>query len=246
MRGRWVVSNEPGPDVDSTSIAEIVARASSGDLVLIRPGLYIGHLELLRKSLTLRGLGSRPEEVMLTSPDSTAVMTAHWSTARLENLMIQPSREASLTAAAISVWSSKITLKNVVASSLGPAIESAQGDDSGTALSISSSKLNGSYADILVRGTARVALTDDDFSNERQPIVVWRDAHVTVKSCRFHAGPAARIYAYSDSSVDVEDSRTAPPLASERERADISADQDHFLPKCLAREYSWKYRFCHY
>ena len=227
-RGRWIVANLAGPDVDSPSIARAIYSAADGDVILLKPGLYLEPLEILGKNLTLRGLGARPEEVLVTSPNPAAVLKLDGASVRLENLRIEPERGYSATAAAVLVRSGRLRLLNVTARSQDVAILAAQGRESETSLDVDSSLLEGAYADLEVRGQARIALKNVRFTNPRQPIVVWRDTKVRIDSCRFAATPETRLYAYEESSVAVAGSPTAPPVSWRRSERDAGADKLRF------------------
>jgi hypothetical protein len=227
-KGRWVVANQAGPDVDSTSLARAISGAAGGDMILLKPGLYTEPLEISGKTLTLRGLGAQPEEVLVTSPDRTAVLKIEGASVKLENLRIEPERGASAAAAAVLVRSGRLTLINVTARSEDVAILAAQGGDRETSVDASSSLLEGAYAGLLVRGQARVALKRVQFTNARQPIVVWRDVKMKIESCRFARTAETRLFAYEESSAAVDDSPTAPPVSRRRSAADADADRLRF------------------
>jgi hypothetical protein len=227
-KGTWIVSGEDGPDVDSPSLARVIFSASDGDEIRIRPGVYAEPLEVKGKILIFRGMGARPEEVLLTSPDMTAVLKVLRGGVKLSNLRIEPEKGVSAGAAAVYASAGRVTLRGVVARSEGAALQAAQGGDTQTVIDVASSRLAGGYADMLIRGKARVAAKDVDFGNPLQPIVVWRDTAVSVKSSRFHGkNPTARLYVDGDSSIAVEDSPTAPPVAR-RSDADAVRDKAHF------------------
>ena len=226
-RGVWVVSQDEGADVDSPSIARVIFSAADGDEIRIRPGKYAEPLEVEGKILTFRGTGDRPEDVVLTSPDAAAVLKVVRGGVKLMNLLIEP--QEGLGAAAVYATAGRVTLRGVVARSwTGPAVQAAQGGETQTVIDAASSRLDGGYADMLIRGKARVTVKDVDFTNALQPIVVWRDTAVGVKSCRFPRGnPRARLYVDGDSSIAVEDSPTAPPVAR-RSDADAVHDKARF------------------
>ena len=226
--GRWIVSNQEGPDVDSPSIARVIFSAADGDLILIRPGMYLEPLMVLHKTLTFRGLGAKPEEVLITSPSPTAVLEIFHGTVNLVNLRIEPEKGFSATAAAVYVVSGRVALRDVVARSQGAAIQAAQGQGSDTVVEAASSRLDGAYADVLVRGKARVAMKNVDFTNARQPLVLWRDTELRLDSCRFPKDAKARIYAYEESSVSVNGTPSAPPVFTKRADPDAAADKAKF------------------
>jgi hypothetical protein len=234
--GRWIVSNQEGPDVDSPSIARVIFSAADGDLVLIRPGMYLEPLMVLNKTLTFRGLGARPEEVLITSPSPTAVLEIFHGTVNLVNLRIEPEKGFSATAAAVYVVSGRIALRDVVARSQGAAIQAAQGQGSDTVVEAASSRLDGAYADVLVRGKARVAMKNVDFTNARQPLVVWRDTELRLDSCRFPKDAKARIYAYEESSVSVNGTPSAPLVFTKRADPDAAADKAKFASDQKTRQ----------
>jgi len=226
--GRWVVSNRPGSDVDSPSIARVIFSAADGDVILLKPGLYVEPLAITRKKLTLRGLGARPEEVLVTSPDRAAVLTVDESSVKLENLRLEPMKGYSASAAAVRVRSGKLDLLNVTARSQDVAILASQGRESETLISAASSLFEGGYADLEVRGQARVALKNVRLTNPRQPIVVWRDVKATIKSCQFVKTAETRLFVYEESSIDISGSPTAPAVARQRSIQDAQADTQRF------------------
>lgn len=237
-RGRWVVANLPGPDVDSPSIARVIFSAADGDEILLKPGLYQEPLLIWRKNLTLRGLGLRPEDVLLTSPDTLAVLKIDEASVKLENVRIEPEKGYSATAAAVLVRG-RLTLRHVTARSRDVAILAAQSGERTTSIDADDSLFDGYYADLLVRGQARVELKNVRFTNPRQPIVVWRDSRVKIDSCRFRKTADSRMYAYMESSVAVANTPTAPAVSMRRSTKDAGEDARRFRFGRAAPSASW-------
>jgi hypothetical protein len=223
-RGQWIVSSSGDDRADSPSIARVIYSAASGDVVLIRPGKYAETLAISHKSLTFRGTGSEPGAVVLSAP-----ISIDGGSVQLENLQVEPADEGGPGAAAIYASSAKLSLKRVIARSAGTAVKAEQKDGDEVSVRAVASQLDGSYADVLVRGRAFVYLKDDRFSNAQQPVVAWRDAHVTVESCRFPSEPGGRIYAYEESDAAVSGSPTAPRVARERAAQGAAADSSQLM-----------------
>jgi hypothetical protein len=197
-----------------------IYKASDGDVILVPPGRYDEALAI-GKSLTLRGTGATPSDVLIAAP----VMVNHASV-RFENLKIAPAVQGGPNSSAIWATSAKLTLDRVVVVFLGVAVKAGQSQEQPTSVRIVSSELNGEYADLLVRGSARVELVHDRLLGGNQAIAAWRDVHVSVDSCRFAAG--SRIYAAEDSAVAVRASPTAPRRTSIRSAEDARIDHTQF------------------
>jgi hypothetical protein len=79
-----------GPDptqFDHPTVAAAIAAASTGDIIVIEPGLYFGELTIFSKDLTLRR-SETPGEVILSGQGLTRVIFIQSAVVTLENLTI--------------------------------------------------------------------------------------------------------------------------------------------------------------
>ncbi|NNN05422.1 MAG: hypothetical protein HKL90_05940 [Elusimicrobia bacterium] len=226
-RGMWIVSPNPGSDVDTPSISAAIFNAAYGDVIRIRPGRYEENVAILHKKLTLKGAGAA--QVLIAG-----TVRVENASAVIEGVTVRPPVAEPPGSSAVQAASADLQLVGVVAASGVVGLKVYQSADAVPSVSAVASRFGGDVADVLVRGSAHVRLNNDDFAAGLSPITAWRDAHVAVSSCRFSRGASAAIYASDDSSVTVSRSPTAPPVTSRRSAAELMTDRAQFPPVAAA------------
>jgi hypothetical protein len=113
--GRWIVDQNMGGGADRRSLAEALASAQDGDIIVVRPGTYKETL-VVSRSVTVLGGGQGADEVVLESDGPLTVAVAGGKPA-FKGLTISNSGGTATTA--LSVVKAEARLENVVLRSAG-------------------------------------------------------------------------------------------------------------------------------
>lgn len=103
-----------GPEEKITRIADAAKLAKDGDTVEILPGAYRGDVAVwLQKSLTIRGIGKRPELVADgKSAEGKAIWVIRNGDFRIENIEFRGARAADRNGAGIRFERGKLTVRH--------------------------------------------------------------------------------------------------------------------------------------
>ena len=223
----------PGTDADTPSLRDAVFSASSGDLIIVRPGSYDGPVEVLNKSLRIRGAGARPADVTVRWAGRGATISVRGGSLELERVRVErgtsfdfPKTEPG---GAVYAVASTLLLRKVELDSAdyaAPPLILEQGDRAARA-TVEDSKLSGSRANLLVRGPVKVKLARVSFEGFQLPLAAWIDAAVELEDCRFlGAEPVPAISAYEGARVTMT-GRQKPRVNTAR-GAESTAIEDSF------------------
>ena len=196
---------------DTSSLRDAVFSAASGDLILVKPGTYEGPVEVLNKSVRIRGTGSDPAVVKVIWAGRGATISVRNGTLDLEKMWIErrPDSEYPRTEPGGSVYAiaSTLSMRNVDLVGFGgatPALIVEQGDKP-TRVTVDDCRLSGGGADAVVRGPVKAKFAQVFFASARRPVVAWIDAVLELADCRFglDAGEQGEIVAYEGARATV-------------------------------------------
>lgn len=190
-KGLFSVGASGMTGADTSSLRDAVFSAASGDLILVKPGIYEGPVEVLNKSLRIRGTGSTPGAVKVTWTGSGATISVRNGTLDLENVRVErgpnyvyPKTEPG---GAVYATASTLTMRKVELSSTDGAAPPLIVEHSGkpTLVLAYDSRLSGSKASLLARGPVKVKLTRVSFESADLAIAAWLDAIIELVDCTF-------------------------------------------------------------
>lgn len=205
----------PGmPGMDTSSLRDAVFSAANGDLILVKPGTYEGPVEVLNKSVRIRGTGSSPAAVTIRWTGSGATLTVRGGSLDLERLRVQRGATYESPKAepggAVYAIASTLTMRKVELESgdpSSPPLIAEQGDKP-TRLAAEDSELSGQSAGLLIRGPVKAKLTRVTIHGTSRPIAAWIDAFIELADCVFAStGAEPLIYAYEGARVVVTGKR---------------------------------------
>lgn len=244
-KGRFLVAPPGDQDADTDSVANAVYSARDGETVEIKPGTYDGSFIVSKREVVIRGLGLRPQDVVIRTQDAgPAIMALDGAHIRLENLRVARMGNDQLPAtkrAALYASGSKLTLRLVELHSreyMGVAVLMEQGAVT-SELDLRGGLLDGDYADLVVRGHGKVRAANTRFLHEEQPVVLWRDASATLTDCDFKLSPDGALYAYEGSRIDFS-SGPKRLVRGVREDARLTDDANLFSDSSRGQATSWK------
>ncbi|MFI5351075.1 MAG: right-handed parallel beta-helix repeat-containing protein, partial [Elusimicrobiota bacterium] len=214
--GHWVVDTKLGPDADTALIAEAVSNAVAGDIILLKPGIYLGPLAIM-KSITIVGDGNAPGDARIEfSGPRTIDITGGAPTFR--NIAL--SNEGTAGQWVVVVTDARLILKNVELRASSQGIHVVNGEleaadstlDASTALfvegksavNVIGATASGGEATIRADGPAvQLSLRHTTVRNSRDAAVAASNsAHVSLSEIQFH-DDADAIVAQSGSEVRV-------------------------------------------
>lgn len=222
--GLWVVDAAGGVDADASKLEGVVASASDGDVVQIKPGFYRETL-VISKSITLRGMGADRTAVTI---DATGPLTAAIAggRVRLENLTI--TNNGGLAGTAVAVTKAALTLVNAAVQAPGAqglrvsdgSIEASQCElsarialiaEGGSHLKATACAISGTEAAALVKaqaGPVDALFSKVRFRESERAINIEGSARATIDGCDFRlSGPGGAVFAFDGAQAVVRDSK---------------------------------------
>jgi hypothetical protein len=198
------------PGSDTSSLRDAVFSAANGDLILVKPGIYEGPVDVSNKSVRIRGTGANPGDVTVRWSGSGAAISVRNGTLDLEKIRVErgPFFEYPKTepGGAVYAVASALTMRRTELTSndpSAPALIVEQGDKPARVVA-DDSRFSGSSAIFLVRGPVKAKLTGVTFEGHNRPLAAWIDAVIELADCRFSdAGAETVIHAYEGARVSV-------------------------------------------
>jgi hypothetical protein len=180
--GHWIV-DASGGDSDSRDLAQVVASASNGDTVTIRPGRYEAML-VINKDLTFVGKGSSPAETLIFfNQDQSNVIDVEAGHVTFSNLQIEQDFNTTFAAlysgkqAHVELTNCSVTSRSTYDVSVGADVQLDARDSA-----FSSSDIG--YG-VVFQERAHGTLTRCNIMNNKFGLQVQNQARAQVDDCTF-------------------------------------------------------------
>ncbi|MDP3543962.1 MAG: hypothetical protein Q8T11_15970 [Elusimicrobiota bacterium] len=231
--GIFTVGPAGTPGADTSSLRDAVYSASNGDLILIKPGTYEGPVEVLNKSVRIRGTGGYSAAVVVrwTGPGATISVrngTLDLEKIRLERGAYQEYQKAEPGGALYAV-ASTLSFRGVELDSgdiAAPPLIVEQGDNPAR-VEAEDSRISTIGAGVLIRGPVKASFTRMTFHATSRPLAAWIDAAVSLRDCVFlDTGSPSVIHAYEGARVAVTGKQK--PYVSGVRGAEATGFEDSF------------------
>lgn len=206
--GIFTVGPPGTPGVDTSSLRDAVYSASHGDLILVRPGTYEGPIEILNKSVRIRGTGAAPSAVSVRWTGPGATISVRGGSLDLEMIRLErggyQEPQKSEPGGALYASASALTLRKVEldsGDSAAPPLIVEQGGKPAR-VEAEDSRISTIGAGALIRGAVRASFTRVTFHATSRPLAAWIDAAVSMRDCIFlDTGAPSVIHAYEGARV---------------------------------------------
>jgi hypothetical protein len=225
---------------DTASLRDAVFSAADGDLILVLPGTYDGPILVQNKSVRIRGLGARIDDVKVIWAGRGATIGVRNGKLELEKMWIErrPDQEFPRSEPGGSVYAiaSTLSLRNADLVSFdpsSPALIVEQGDKP-TRVTVDGGHFGSTVVNAVVRGPVKAKFSHVYFNSPRRPAVAWIDAVLEFSDCSFGHGADAKpeIVAYEGARAVVT-GKEKPPVITTR-GADAGAIEQMFGSKRVA------------
>lgn len=200
--GEWVVDSSGAADADTRSLASALYSAVDGDLITLRPGNYAESGLVTNKSVRVRGTGKRPDETKVLF-DLDPTWHVNGGLLELENLRVVKTRSLAGTennGAALSVQSAKARLTDVELSVNG-VTGAALRVGAGGKVTMTGGLLQGTHADLLVRGKGEATLRRVTLKHDINPAIAWAGGYARLEACKVALAPRGSFKAYEGGSI---------------------------------------------
>lgn len=216
--GVFTVGPAGTPGTDTASLRDAVFSAGNGDLIVVKPGSYIGNLEVMNKSVRIRGAGAAITDVSVLYDGRGPAISVRNGELDLENLTVGHAAgndpDILEPTGVVYAIGSALSMRRVNLNSLdyrAPSLLAELGEKP-TRITVSDSTMQ----DMAVRGAVKAKLTRVSFVNfTRNPVAAWIDAYVELIECRFAANKEPVISAYEGARVVVTGEQK-PRISAER------------------------------
>ncbi len=233
-KGIYSVGPQGVAGVDTGSLRDAVFSAANGDLILVKPGTYEGPIEVVNKSLRIRGTGPNVGAVVVNWSGRGATITVRNGTLDLEKIRVEHGNandfEKAEPSGAVYAIASVLRMDGVELDSAdygAPPLIAEQGDKP-TRVTVQDSRFTGARANMVVRGPVKAKLSRVSFDSS-VPLAAWIDAFIELVDCRFTGDGEAVISAYEGARV-TSAGKWKPRVSSARD-GDSAMIQDSFGAK---------------
>lgn len=206
--GVFTVGPSGTPGIDTSSLRDAAFSASNGDLILVKPGTYEGPVEILNKSVRIRGTGAYPAAVIVRWTGPGAAMSVRGGSLDLEKVRVERGAfhepQKSEPGGALYAAASALTLRKVELDSSDSTAPPLIVEEGGKPARVTAedSRISTIGAGALIRGPVKAAFTRMTFHATKRPLAAWIDAAIELRDCVFlDTGEPSVIHAYEGARV---------------------------------------------
>lgn len=231
--GVFTVGPSGTPGVDTASLRDAAYSASNGDLILVKPGTYEGPVEILNKSVRIRGTGAYPAAVIVRWTSPGAALSVRGGALDLENIRVERGAfhepRKSEPGGALYAAASALTMRKVELDSSDSTAPPLIVEEGGKPARVTAedSRISTIGAGALIRGAVKATFTRVTFHATKRPLAAWIDAAIELRDCVFlDTGEPSVIHAYEGARVTLTGKQR--PYVSAVRGAEATGFEDSF------------------